>query len=263
MQNNSFSLRKIITVGILVLILFSAVFIYISTRLHIVKSTPDPSRYPSSLSVVVFEFNQKLDKAAIEKRFKTDPKSIVTFDFESSSTILVSDKTLRINIASTPVPGKHSISLANITSESGESFSQKMAMNIVNTPYKNMSDDEKKLFDEAATEGDELPNDPIVSVLPHETDKYKMTYTFPPEDVELPATITITMKFFEPGDVALPATEAEKNTYLQDIRKYRKEALAYLESKGINLAKYVLTYTESDLRSEFPAGYTPKAEVGE
>lgn len=145
-----------------------------------------------------------------KKRFKTDPKSIVTFDFESTSTILVSDKTLRINIASTPVPGKHSLSLTNITSESGESFSQKMAMNIVNTPYKNMSDDEKKLFDEAAAEGDELPNDPIVSVLPHETDKYKMTYTFPPEDVELPATITITMKFFEPGDVALPATEAEK-----------------------------------------------------
>lgn len=261
MQNNPLNMKRIIIGGIVALILFSAVFIYTSMRLHIVKSTPNPARYPSSLSVMVFEFNQKLDKTAIEKQFKTDPKSVVGLSFPSTPTIRVTNKTLRIDISNMPLPGTYAVTLGNITSESGETFAQKISVNIVETPYRNMSDDEKKLFDESAKEGDELPNDPIIGILPHETDKYKIAYAFPQEDVELPPTITIAMKFFEPGDVAYPATAAQLAAYQQDIRKYRKEALAYLESKGITLSKYILNYTEPDLQSEFPAGYSPAPEA--
>jgi hypothetical protein len=68
------------------------------------------------------------------------------------------------------------------------------------------------------------------------------------------------MKFFEPGDEALPATTAEKQEYLNNIRKYRTEAIDYLKSNGIDVNNYVMEYTELDLRDEFPPGYQPQQD---
>ena len=65
------------------------------------------------------------------------------------------------------------------------------------------------------------------------------------------------MKFFEPGDIALPATPQERQKYLNDQRTYTNQALDYLRSKDINLNNYILDYTDIDLRGEFPAGYRP------
>ena len=65
------------------------------------------------------------------------------------------------------------------------------------------------------------------------------------------------MKFFKPGNNALPATPQEKQKYLNDLRTYTNQALDYLRSKNINLNNYILNYTAIDLRGEFPAGYRP------
>ena len=63
------------------------------------------------------------------------------------------------------------------------------------------------------------------------------------------------MKFFEPGDVALPATPQQTQQYKTDVRSVTKEALSYLSSRGVDVSKYVMSYTEPSTRSEFPVGY--------
>jgi hypothetical protein len=103
--------------------------------------------------------------------------------------------------------------------------------------------------------------DPIVKLLPHQTNYYKMSYIFSAEDAETPAAITITMKFFAPGDAAMPATPEEQQAYLNDVRKYRTEALNYLKQNGIDINRYIIHYTEPDLRNEFPSGYVAQPQA--
>lgn len=244
----------VIVVAILVLLLIN------NTKFRITKSTPDTNNYPSTLGVLILEFSEDLDKEFISNNYNKDASNVVKFSFDSPAYIEIDKNKLIITIQETALKGKYSLNLNNIRSKDGNNFSANIPFIIKDIPYDAMSDEAKKIFDEYSTEGETLPENPIVSLLPHDTDNYKITYIFPEEDVEMPATITITMKFFEPGDEALPATPAEKQEYLNNIRKYRTEALDYLKTNGIDINNYVLEYTEVDLRDEFPSGYQPQPE---
>ncbi len=263
MKNLSPKIKLIIGLAILTLVLLIATLYLQSTQFRIIKSTPDTNNYPSTMGVLVLEFSEKLDAKAIRDSYNKDASSVVKFDFDSSVYIDVYDKTIKITIQQTAQEGKYTLSLNNILSEDGDKFSKDIPFTVRNIDYDNMSEETQKLFDEYASEGESMPQDPIVKVLPHETDKYKISYIFPSEGAEVPATITITMKFFEPGDNALPATSEQRQAYLNDIRRYRTEALTYLKDQGIDINKYIIRYTEFDLRNEFPAGFVVRPEVGE
>lgn len=252
-----------IIIGLLILVVvlgvILAIFQYLQFR--IVKSTPDTNNYPSTMGILVLEFNEALDAASIQESYNKDPRSVVSFNFDSAAYIEVFDKTLKITIQETARAGNYTLSLANIKSQDGSIFTGKIPFIVKNIQYDDLDEQTQKLFDEYASEAETLPQDPIVKVLPYETDKFKISYTFPPEEVELPATITVTMKFFEPGDNALPATPAERQAYLNELRTYRNQALTYLQEKGIDINQYIMNYTEIDLRSEFPSGFVAQPKT--
>lgn len=262
---NNLSKQAKIIIGLLltitILLVIIAIVQFFSFR--IVKSTPDTNNYPSSMGVLVLEFNKELDSKFIYDSYNKEATNVIQFSFDSPAYIEVSGKTLKITIQQTAKPGNYSLQLKNIRSQSGSILQAKIPFVVKNIPYGQLDEATKLLFDEYATEGETPPQDPIINVLPYQTDKYKISYTFPAEDVELPATITITMKFFAPGDAALPATPTEYQAYLNDIRTYRTAALDYLKSKNIDINKYIIKYTETDLQNEFPAGYITQPEIGQ
>lgn len=261
MKKLSPQIKLIIGLALLTVVLLVVLIFFQYLQFRIVKSTPDTNNYPSTLGLLVLEFNEKLDAQAIKDAYNKDAASVVKFSFDSPAYIEVYDKTLKITIQETAKQGSYTLSLNNIKSEDGSILKKEIPFIVKNIPYESMGEETQKLFDEYSSEGETLPQDPIVQVLPYQTDKYKISYVFPEEDVEVPATITITMKFFEPGDNALPATPAQRQAYLNDLRIYRTEALEYLKAKGIDINQYVMNYTEFDLRNEFPVGYVAQPEA--
>lgn len=261
MQNLSKQVKIII--GLLIVLAISGIaLLAIQTlQFRIVKSTPDTNNYPSSMGVLVLEFNEKLDAESIRAAYNKDAASVVKFSFNSLAYIEVYDKTLRITIQETPKSGSYKLNLNNIRSVDGSILSKEIPFIVKKIEYDQLSPEAQKLFDEYASEGETPQQDPIVKLLPHQTNYYKMSYIFSAEDAETPAAITITMKFFAPGDAAMPATPEEQQAYLNDVRKYRTEALDYLKQNGIDINRYIIHYTEPDLRNEFPSGYEAQPQA--
>lgn len=259
----SLSKQVKIIIGLLIVLAVSgiALFIIQALQFRIVKSTPDTNNYPSSMGVLVLEFNEKLDAESIRAAYNKDAASVVKLSFNSLAYIEVYDKTLKITIQETAQPGNYTLNLNNIRSTDGNTFSKKIPFIVKSIKYDQLNTETKKLFDDYASEGETPQQDPIVKLLPHQTDKYKIGYVFPEGGGETPATITITMKFFAPGDAAMPATPEEQQEYLSNIRKYRTEALDYLKHNGIDINKYTIYYTEPDLRNEFPSGYEAQPQA--
>lgn len=260
MQLTSNQYRKLIALILVSLILIGGIAIYYNLRFHVVKITPDINRFPNTLGTMRFEFNEELDSKVINESFIKDEKSIAEINFDAELKLSAEGKKLAIDFSTIPKTGNYKLTLRNIKSKKGNIFTEVFTLRMKDVGYNQMSDEEKKLYDEYSLEGETTPEDPIVKILPYETTNYKMSYVFPPENVELPATITITMKFFEPGDNAMPATANEITGYRNKIRTYRTEALQYLKDQQIDINKYVLNYSELELQSEFPVGYMPKQE---
>jgi hypothetical protein len=91
-------------------------------QFRIIKSTPDTNNYPSSMGVLVLEFNEKLDAESIRAAYNKDATSVVKFSFNSLAYIEVYDKTLRITIQETPKSGSYKLNLNNIRSVDGQHF---------------------------------------------------------------------------------------------------------------------------------------------
>ena len=257
MQISPRQIKLLITTIILIATIGIGYGIFYFLNFRIVETSPNVDSFPDSLGVLNIKYNRELDNKYIEDSFNKNPQDVAMFSFESINTIEVKGDTLKITIGTTPLPGKYALILNNIKSKDGSLLKSNIVMTVKKIKYSQMSEVEKKMYNEQASSGETLPDDPIVNVLPHETDKYKISYAFPAEGIEEPATINITMKFFEPGDSALPATPQERQRYLNDLRTYTNQALDYLRSKNINLNNYILDYTAIDLRGEFPTGYRP------
>lgn len=246
--------RFILPVALVVLLLIGFL-VYQSLQFRITGTTPNHNKFPASLSNIEIRFSHELDKPALEDRIASNISDVVTVDFESTIRATVDGKKLTLNFSQTPNVGLYNITLKNIPAASGKTLSTTLKLNVKDIPYDELSDEEKAQFDKEARnfEDDEVHEFPLIRKLPYETDKYLINIEHDHND---PAPIiTITMKFFEPGSNAAPATPAEKEVYLNELRKYRNEALAWLRSQSSTLEEdYSLRYTELDLQSEFPSG---------
>lgn len=247
--------KILIPVAVILVILLITITIYYAWKnssLQIVSTTPKNDEITLGTSTIDFKFNQDIDTAEYEKNIE-DPNKII------SGIGLKDSKTLSIKLGELSKDTKYSITLKNITSKKGDILKNyKFDFSPRNIDYKDLSDEEKKRQIE---ETDNYSyQDPIENILPYETKNYKITFLTADESTDMPATITITMKFFEPGSNAVPATPAEKQEYLDSLRKYRTEAIEYLKSNGIDVSSYVMEYTELDLRDEFPPGYQPQQD---
>ncbi len=248
-------IRIILYMSIGVIVLAVMYWAFTLFQFRIVSATPDTNNFPNSIGTLKLTFNRSLDAENMKKAIQSDPASIAKFNFDGYNSISVNDKTMTITIGQTPHTGNYRLELNNIRSKDGATFHATIPFIIKDIPYKNMDEATQALANEEASSGETLPEDPITKVLPYQTDTYMMTYVFPEESVELPATITITMKFFPP-DGANPNAQQDQQLYLQKLRENRSAALQYLKDKSIDINKYIINYTEYDLRDEFPAGYT-------
>lgn len=248
--------RKWLVLAAIFFVLLIGMLIFQNLRFHITSMTPDNRNYPAFLGTLEINFNKDLDEAGLKKRIAEKINSVVAINFDGDVKAVVSDKKLTLTFSRTPLPGSYEITLINIPSASGETINTTLPFIVKNIPYARMSKAEKALFDKFSSssgEDEAFTKFPLLAKLPHETDNYRVSYRFPEND---PApTLIITMKFFAPGNNAVPATPAEQAAYLSDVRKYRKEALAWIESQSPTYQKsFTLEYTELDLREEFPAG---------
>jgi hypothetical protein len=241
-------------VGVVAAILIGFL-VFQSLQFRVVETTPNNKNYPAALGDIDIIFSKELDKPLLEERIRNNMSEVVFVDFESTVTATVLDKTLRLTFSQTPMPGDYQITLKGIQSAGGQTLDINLPFIVKDIPYEDMTKEERALFDAAAANSGEDSFDeyPVLAKLPYETANYKIGYRFE-HDTDPAPMLIITMKFFEPGSNAIPATEAERQTYLSDIRKYRNEALEWLKSQGATYDKYSLEYTEPDLQGEFPTG---------
>ncbi|HSH18148.1 MAG TPA: hypothetical protein VK978_02085 [Candidatus Saccharimonadales bacterium] len=224
-------------------------------QFRVTGTTPHHRNYPASLGTMDIYFSKPVDKPALEERLKHNVSEIITLDFDSAVRTVVDNNKLRLTFSRTPMPGEYNITLNDVASTGGEVIDVNLPFLVKDIPYEKLTKEEKALFDELAKGNgeDHLEDFPLLERLPYQTDKYEVDYRF--DEADPAPTLIITMKFFAPGSNAVPATPAEQQAYLNDVRKYRTEALAWLQAEQPSYKeKYVIEYTEIELREEFPAG---------
>jgi hypothetical protein len=253
--------KKFLAIVVVVLAAVLAVLMISSFKFRVTSVTPDNEAFPAMLGSMEIHYNKKLDKAGLEERLKGGTDKVLKTDFEGINTIEVKDKILTIHFGQTPDAGSYSLELLDIKSESGSAITTKLPFVVKDIPYDKMTAAEKTQFDILSNGGssDEVDIDPFLQKLPRETPNYMITYSVP--EGTTGAILTVTMQFFAPGSLAAPATQAETNKYVADIRKYRTEAIEWLRSEGA-LEKYSIRYGEPELADQFPAGKIEEGDGG-
>ena len=246
--------KKPLLIAAAFMIIVLGLYLYRSLQFRVIGTTPDHRNYPALLGTMEVEFNQALDQQALKKRIAKDTGSVVSVGFESQVIVTVGEKKLTLIFGQTPKVGSYEISLKDIPSADGDRLTTTLPLRVKDIAYEKMSKEERKLFDQlASNDGDnETSEFPILQKLPYQTENYLIDYDFPHGD-PVP-TLVITMRFFPPGNNAQPATPAEQQAYLDAIRKYRQEALAWIIGQKVSLDDYFLQYTEAELQGEFPQG---------
>ena len=246
--------KKLIGLVIIGLVILLGISVVNSAKFRIASTTPNHTNYPSSLSVMDVYFNRDLDKSVLKDRLVKDVSQVIKIEFDSKVSVTVYDKRLRLVFSQTPLAGSYIIGLKDINATNGSTLTVSLPFVVKDIPYDELSKAEKDLYNSAA--GDQSEGDfdkyPILSELPYMTDDYQIIANIADSDAY--PTLTVTMRFFEPGSVAKPATTSERQVYLADLRKYRNEALEWLKSQNINLDDYGIVYSEPDLQNEFPKG---------
>jgi hypothetical protein len=249
---NKSTIRFVIITVIGILALIGLYFTWQISTFRVTSTTPKNNEVTAGINSIDFNFSQSVGDVSGDN-LSASAQILTGISKKDAKTVTVGVQNLVIN-------KEYTITLKNIRSEKGDTISEyTYKFKVKNLDFSELSEAERKRQLDNTDKGNY--DNPLAAFLPHETTQYKITYTEPVlESTELPDTITITMKFFEPGSNAAPATPAQKQTYLNDIRKYRTEALNYLKDKGVDINKYVMVYTEPDLRNEFPKGYVPVQE---
>jgi predicted PurR-regulated permease PerM len=80
----------------------------------------------------------------------------------------------------------------------------------------------------------------VISWLPVETSHYKITYSFDQQTQIFNYKITLYAIINQPS---------QYNSYLEQLKKYKQEALSYITSKGANPSKLNIQYLPPDAAS--------------
>lgn len=239
-------LKIFLPILLLIISAFTIFSVYQSRQFKITQITPNNRSYPASLNVINIKFNRNL---------VTDSQnSFIQTSFPGKSQVTISDTSITILFKKTPIPGKYLITIENIKAKDGSHLTKKIPLIVKDIPYKKLTTQEKKLYNSFSNDvaDEEYYNIPILQDLPYETDKYLISGSA--SEGSTIAKVTITMKFFAPGNNAVPAAPEEQAAYINNVRTYRNEALQWIQSKGFNLDDFYLVYSEPDIQNEFPKG---------
>lgn len=254
--------KKYIFIALAVLALLFGYLIYNSMQFKVASTTPSHKNYPSSLGSMEIFFNRDLDTAALQD-ITEDPASFIDLHFDSAVTASTTKNSLKLTLSQTPKPGKYKISLKNIRAADGTVLNTDLPFIVKDIPYEELSKAEQKLYDGLSVDADTdvVDEHPELIKLPHQTDKYMISYTAEePRDINSfrhehgTPKLIISMKFFQPGSNARPASPAEQAAYIADIRTHRQAAIEWLRANGFDLEEYAIQYSEPEIQNEFPRG---------
>jgi hypothetical protein len=249
--------KRNVTVMVIIIGLLSTYFLYQSSSFDILSITPNNKNFPNSLHKVIINFNRPIAISELSSRNQKDPKSVITTNIPGNNTLTFSEKSLEIIFEKTPETGLFEIRLISIPSKEGnKKLDKTLQFEFKDIPYTELSDADKKMYDDFSTIAEEPPiGQKIVELLPHQTDNYLIQYIYPPEESdESTGIILVTMKFFPETIASQELTEEQSLEYINKIRTYRSEAINWLKSNGFNLDEYNIEYSETELVEEFPAG---------
>lgn len=258
--------KNVIIISAVILGLIIALLTISSTSFKISRTTPNNDKFPSSLGSIQIYFNKKLAVKQLQEAIENNPDQVLTTTTGSAIKMTVSEESVTIEFTRTPGQGLYEIRLNNIVSENGDRLQKTIPLVIKNIPYDKLSKEDRALYDAFAADAETKDSDyQILEFLPRKTSDYTINYEMPHDhsesedpsthrDDDMKPLLIVTMNFFVPGTLAVPATPEQKQEYLDKIRKYRKEALEFIGAQGRPLTDYRIHYTEPDLRSEFPQG---------
>lgn len=219
-----FSLVAALIVGLLI---FNAI------TFRLVGTTPNLRKdIPSSTSRIELRFNKEIDPKSVNRQSITMSNVSNTYSVQGSR--------LFITATNISTGTEYTLSIKGIRSINGKEISHiDFRFKAKYVEFGKISKAEQQLQIDATD-----PSDALGSVLPHQTDRYYIDFWQRPGQ----QVISIEMKFSYP--------DQNNQEYQRLVRRYRKEAFDYLESKGIKVENYKYSYTEQILLNEFPVQYS-------
>lgn len=259
MKNNLLSKfnKKIAVILLILTLIIAGYFVYINTLFSISNITPNNKRFPNSLNKFTITFNKPIHTDEIVSRYKNNPNSVFTTNIPGSNTLIVNEKSMEISFQKTPSSGVFELKLISITSAKGnKTINKTLLFDFKDIPYSKLSDVEKKAYDDFSNIAEEPPRgQKVIELLPYQTSNYLIQYIYGPEESEdSTGTILITMKFFPETIASQELTEDQTSEYLNNIRKYRNEAIDWLKSNDFDLNDFYVEYSEPEILNEFPSG---------
>lgn len=194
----------------------------------------DPSGTISSDSTNVFRFN-------FNRKLKTGTATIEN----SSRTFYVSveNKTLVVDKVEAFYPGQSVVFVLKVTDENDNELTVRHPYLVERQQASDLSPADIKRQTE---QSDSFEGYNLTDALPLRTLNYVIDYTFPDSGgTKMPVIVTVTAKS--------PSLAEDDPQNLKLYRKYRAEAMRYLEKHGFNRTNYELFFSEPYLLEDYQA----------
>lgn len=222
-------IRATLVIGVFMLLYIAGYFAYNYFFFYAKSASPrNHTTVASSVSQAVITFNKDLDPTQdIYKDIVIEPQTRV-YD-----NIAIDKNKLIINYNSLNIDTNYSVTFKQIKANNGKVINNfTYALKTKYVPYNRLSEQQQQKTMEGVDKGN--ADDPILSVIPYSTLDYQITPTYRTRDN---GSAYLVVK------IALRLTNADRNNQAAAAEVYKKQALDYLRSKGINPDSYTIEYT--------------------
>ena len=221
-------------------------FVYDLLTFRVVSSSPNlnQSTIPASAASIRISFNRPLDESKISLA-NIDDKTLVR-------EVRVKDKSIILVISDIQIDRTYSLEISNIASKDGKVISKlTYSFRAVYVPAGELSDELKQ---QNLDETDRPTGSPTIrEVLPHETASYRISYGVDASGWDI---VYIDMKFSNRAN-----SPTQQQSYLQNVKANRNEALRFLKDQGFTLKEFSIEYGEDVLLKDFPKGGTQEEQT--
>ncbi|MEI7819127.1 MAG: hypothetical protein WCI47_03345 [bacterium] len=229
-MNQELPIKKIAIVLISIVVFgLLGFFVLRNVFFMIDKTNIDSQQVPSSLPAIIIEFNKEIDPTQnLDAALKISPEV-------KGKTVSIQKNKLEVRYDSLEVKQKYQVILTNLKSIDGKNITQTLSFTTVFVAVK---DQTKEQIERGVDETDqELKKFPILNDLPYETEEYKIEGSVSDNQEKVDYTITLLAVYNRPE---------QAESYQSDLRLFKKNALAWLTSRNIDITNSKITYLPED-----------------
>lgn len=206
--------------------------------LYLVSSLPKNRGTAGSVDSIVLNFNRELEETAV-KSFRLEPSV--------DGRVELTGKTLSFHPASSYKFGdEYTVTVERPRSKDGKSMADvkiKFKVGFVKNPSKTQEQQARERTNSLQRQY------PLLAHVPHETLHFKIDYLFRAksedgEGLESEQVLVIKVSLF-----AVLNRPDQRQSYLDDLKQYKQEALDYIKSTGEDPAKYTIEYNPPEAAS--------------